>query len=117
MKYFKDIEILYEKFFIISKYCPISNNNVNTVITEMNNIESSTDSDSSNEVYNINNNNNRNNIANNSWISVRENRNTNIRDSENNSIVTDIVVNRSIGKNHVNLSNYQNNECVNIYVK
>jgi len=36
MKYFKDIEILYEIFYIISKYCPISNS---TVITDMNNIE------------------------------------------------------------------------------
>ena len=59
MKYFQDIEILYEKLFIISKYCPISSNNINTVITDMNNEESSVDSDSSNEVYNINNNNNK----------------------------------------------------------
>jgi len=51
MKYFKDIEILYEKFYIISKYCPISKSNVDTVITDMNNIELSSDSDSSNEVY------------------------------------------------------------------
>jgi len=71
MKYFKDIEILYEKFFIISKYCPISKSIVNIVVTDMNNIESSTDSDSSNEVYNINNNNNRNNIVNSSNISNR----------------------------------------------
>jgi hypothetical protein len=49
MKYFKDIEILYEKFYFISKYCPISNSNVNTVIIDMNNIELSSDSDSSNE--------------------------------------------------------------------
>jgi len=28
MKYFKDIEILYEIFYIISKYCPVSNSNV-----------------------------------------------------------------------------------------
>jgi hypothetical protein len=60
MKYFKDSEVLYEKFLIISKYCPISNSNVNTVITNMNNVESSSDYDSSNEVYNINNNNNKN---------------------------------------------------------
>jgi len=53
----------------------------------MNNVESSTDCDSSNEVYNINNNNNRNNIASYSRISDRENRNINIRDSENNSII------------------------------
>jgi len=44
MKYFNDIEILYEKFFIISKYYPISNSNVNTVVTDMNDIELSTDS-------------------------------------------------------------------------
>ena len=47
-----NIEILYEKFFFInSKYCPTSNGNVDTVITDMNNKESSTDSDSSNKVY------------------------------------------------------------------
>jgi len=80
MKYFKDIKILYEKFYIISKYCPISNSNVNTVITNMNNIELSSDSDSSNEVYN-NNNNNRNNFINNSRISNSENRNITISDS------------------------------------
>jgi len=54
MKFFMDIG----KFYIISKYYPISNSNENTVIATMNNIESSTDSDSSNELYNINNNNN-----------------------------------------------------------
>jgi len=81
MKYFKDIEILYEKFYIISKCWPISNSNVNTVIIDMNNIESSSDYDSSNKV--INNNNNRNNIVNNSRISDSENRNINISDSEN----------------------------------
>jgi len=32
MKYFKDIDILYEIFYIISKHCSISNNNVDTVI-------------------------------------------------------------------------------------
>jgi len=68
MKYCKDIEILYEKIYIISKYCPILNSNANTVITNMNNIESSTDSDSSNKLYNINNNNNKNNIVNNNRI-------------------------------------------------
>ena len=113
MKYFKNIEILYEIFFIISKYCPISNSNVKTVITDMNNIEQSSDSDSSNEVYNINNRNNivninninnrnnivninninnRNNIGNNSRISDSENRNTNISDSENYNIVTSNLV-------------------------
>ena len=58
-----DIEILYEKFYIYSKYCPISNSNVNTVITDMNNVDLSIDSDNSNKIYNINN--NRNNIFNN----------------------------------------------------
>jgi len=48
IKYFKEIEVIYEKFFIFSKYYPILNNNVNTIITDMNNIESSTDSDSNN---------------------------------------------------------------------
>ena len=64
MKYFMDIEILFENFYIITKYCPISNSNVNTVVTDMNNIESSTDSDCSNKVYNINN--NSNSVVNNS---------------------------------------------------
>jgi hypothetical protein len=52
---FMDINILYEKFFIITKYSLISNSNVNTDVTDMNNIESSTDSDSINKEYNINN--------------------------------------------------------------
>ena len=52
-----DIEILYEKIFIITKYCPILNSNVKTVITYMNNIDLSTYSENSNEVYNNNNNN------------------------------------------------------------
>ena len=87
MKYFKDIEILYEIFYIISKYCPISNSNVDTVITDMNNIELSSDSDSSNEVYNINNINNRNNIVNNNRNSDSEYKNINISDNENFNIV------------------------------
>ena len=92
----------------------------------MNNVESSTDSDSSNKAYNINNTNhinniinntnNINNIINNSSISDRENKNINISDSENNSIVTDNVVNSSIGENCANLSYFLNNECSNIYV-
>jgi len=49
LKYIMDIEILYEKIFVINKYCPISNSNVNT-ITDMNNIKLSADSNSSNEV-------------------------------------------------------------------
>jgi len=113
---FKDIEILYEKFYIISKYCPISNSNEDTVITDMNNIELNSDSDSSNEVYNINNINNRSNIVNNRIISYSENRNINISDSENYNIVTTNLMNSSIGENHANLSNFLNNECVNIYV-
>ena len=75
MKYFKDNEIIYEGLFIISKYCPISNSNVNAVVIDMNSVESSMDSDSSNEVYNINKYNNRNDIVNNNnRISDRENR-------------------------------------------
>ena len=54
----------------------------------MNNIEFSSDSDRSNEVYNINNNINRNNIVNNSSFSDSVNRNINISNSENNSIIT-----------------------------
>ena len=87
-----------EIFYIISKYCPISNSNVNTAITDMNNIELSSDSDSSNEVYNINNISNRKNIVNNSRNSDSENRNTNISDSENYNIVTTNLVNSSIGE-------------------
>ena len=40
-------------FILFLNNCPISNSNVNTVIIDMNTIESSSDSDSSNEVYNI----------------------------------------------------------------
>jgi len=43
-------------FFIISKYNPISNSNLDIVITDMNNIESNRDTDRRNKVYNINNN-------------------------------------------------------------
>jgi len=71
----------------------------------MNNIELSSDSDSSNEIYNINYNSNRNNIVNNSSF-----------DSENNNIVTTKVVISSIGEDLVNFSNFLNNEYVNIYV-
>ena len=88
-------------FYIISKYCPISNSNVDTVITDMNNIELSFDSDSSNEVYNINNSRN----------SDSENRIINISNSENYNIVTSNLVNSSIGENRGNLSNFLNNEC------
>jgi len=53
---------------------------------------------------------------NNSSISDRENTNINFSDSANFSIVTNYVMNRSIGENLVNKSNFLNNECVNIYV-
>ena len=45
---------------------------------------------------------------------IRENWNINISDSENNSIVTNDIVNRSICENRVNISNFLNNEYVNI---
>jgi len=80
-------------------------------------IESSSDSGSSNELYNINNNSNSNNIVNNSSFSDSENRNNNISDNENNSTVTNNVVNSSINENRVNLTNFLNNKCVNIYVR
>jgi len=64
---------LWKILYYISKYCPISNSNENTVITNINNIKSSTYSDSNNELYHINNNNNRNNVVNNSRISNSEN--------------------------------------------
>ena len=82
MKYFMDIEKLYEKLFVTRKYCPISNSNVNTIILDMNNIESSIDSDGSNKEYNINNNNSRNNTV----------YNRNSFESENNSIHTNNAV-------------------------
>ena len=84
----------------------------------MNNLELSSDSDSSNEVYNINNINinNRNNMVNNSRNSDSENRIINISNSENYNIVTFNLMNSSIGENRGNLSNFLNNECVNIYV-
>jgi len=116
MKYFKDFEILYEIFYIISKYCPIFNSkNVDTVIIDMNNIELSSDSNSSNEIYNINNINNRNNIVNNSRNSDSENRNINISDSENYNIVTSNLVNTSIDKNRGNSINFLNNVYVTWY--
>jgi len=113
VKYFKDIEILYEIFYIISKYCPISNSNVDTVITDMNNIELSSDSDSSNEVYNINNINNRNNIVNNSRNSDSENRIINISDNENRIInISDSenrIINISVSENRIiNISDSEN---------
>jgi hypothetical protein len=49
---------------------------------------------------------------------ISENKNINISDSENNSIVTvtNNVVNNSISENGVNSSNFLNNECTNLYV-
>jgi len=47
---------------------------------------------------------------------IRENRNINISDSENNSIVTNNIVNKSISENRVNINNFLNNECINIYM-
>ncbi|KAG4083837.1 hypothetical protein H8356DRAFT_1327963 [Neocallimastix lanati (nom. inval.)] len=88
---FRYRNILYENFNIISKYCPTANSsNVDTAITNMNNIASSSGSDSNNELYNINNNYNRNNIL------------------FNNNIVTTNVVKSSTGENRINLSNFLN---------
>ena len=91
MKYFKDIDILYEKFYIISKYRPISNSNVNTVITDMN-IESSSNSKKVTKFIILI-------IITIEIISliivelvIVKNRNINIRDSENNNIAANIVV-------------------------
>ena len=42
--------------------------------------------------------------------------NTNISNCENYNIITSNLVNSSIGENRGNLSNFLNNECVNIYV-
>ncbi|KAG4099392.1 hypothetical protein H8356DRAFT_1344200 [Neocallimastix lanati (nom. inval.)] len=61
----------------------ILNSNINTVVTNMNNIESNTDFDRNNE-----------DIGN-------ENRNINISDNENNSIITNNVVNNSIVLNSI----------------
>jgi len=49
-------------------------------------------------------------------ISDSINRSINISNSGNYNIVTSNLVNSSIGENHSNLSNFLNNECVNIYV-
>jgi len=78
----------------------------------MNNIESSIDSESSNEVYNINNNNynNSNNAVNNNNNNIdSENRNYNFSQCENNSIVTNNVVNRSLYKYFCYLINKSKN--------
>jgi hypothetical protein len=79
----------------------------------MNNVESSTNSDS-NKVYNIYNNNydNSNSVVNNCNSINSENININISRSENNSIVYNNVVNRSVGENCVKISNFLKNECV-----
>ncbi|KAG4101952.1 hypothetical protein H8356DRAFT_1339144 [Neocallimastix lanati (nom. inval.)] len=57
----------------------------------------------------INNYNNRNNVVNNGNSINNENKNLNISDSENNSTVANNVVNRSIGENLDNISNFLNN--------
>ncbi|KAG4086053.1 hypothetical protein H8356DRAFT_1353258 [Neocallimastix lanati (nom. inval.)] len=80
-----DVLVAIEKIVILDR---------NAIFSNINNVESSADSDSSNEVYNINNNNNRNNIVI-VGLMIERDRNINIRDSENNSIVTNNVVNRS----------------------
>ena len=77
---------IFKFFFLISEYSPTSNSNINTVVTDMNNVESSIDSDSSKEVYNIINNNNRNSVVNNNNSIDGENKNINISDSENNNV-------------------------------
>ena len=100
------MEILYEIFYIISKYDPKSNSNVDIVITDMNNIKLSSDSDTSNEVYNINNINNRNNIV--SKNSDSQNRIINISNSENYNIITSNLVNSSIGENRGNFFQIDN---------
>ena len=110
MKFFMDIDILYEKFFIITQYWPISNSNVKTFVTDINN----TDSDRSNEEYNFDNNSNKNNIVNNNYSIDSENWNININDSKNNSIITNNVANRWISECSINISNFLNNEWVNI---
>jgi len=84
-----------KNFFIFIKYSPISNRNVNTVIRNMNNIESN----SSDEMHNINNDYYNNSVINKNNNSIdSENRIINISDSKNNTIVTDKVMDRSIGK-------------------
>jgi len=55
-------------------------------------------------------------VINNSNSIDSKNRNINISNYENNSTVTNDVVNRRNGDNPVNISNFMKNECVNIYV-
>jgi len=57
-------------------------------------------------VYNTNDNNN--SVVNNSNGIDRKNKNTNISDDEGNNIVTNNVVNRSIGGNRINISDFLN---------
>jgi hypothetical protein len=103
MKYFMDIEILYEKFLQLPNIVQLQK--VMSVVIDINNVESITDSDNSKEVYSINNNNhnNSNNIVNNSNNIDCENKNINISDSEDNNTVINNVLNRSIGENHANI--------------
>ena len=57
-------------------------------------------------MYNTNDNNN--SVVNNSNGIDRKNKNTNISDDEGNNIVTNNVVNRSIGGNRINISDFLN---------
>jgi len=49
-------------------------------------------------------------------VLLSKKRNINISNSENNSIVTNNIVNRSIGENSIHINSFLNNEDVNIYV-
>ena len=62
-------------------------------------------------IININNNNHDiNNVVNNNNSNDSENRNINISNSENNGIIINYIMNWSVGKNRVNISNFLNNE-------
>ena len=76
-----NVEIFYERIFIITKYCP----SLNLLVIDINNVESSTDSYSCNEVCNINN----NNYKNNNSVVVN---NSNCIDSENINIFILVIV-------------------------
>jgi len=105
-----------KKFFIVCKYCPISSSNVNTDGTVMNKLKSNTDSVSTKDEFNNDNNDNSNSVVSNGNSIIDENRNIYFNDSENSSIVTNNVVNRSVNENRVNISNFLNNDCISIYV-
>jgi len=76
------------------------NSNVSIDVTNLNNIESSTDSDSSNKVNIINkiSYNKRNSVVINNNCIDSENGDINISDSKNNSTITNNIMNRSIMK-------------------